>query len=284
MKNLRNSTIQRSGHWRPTVSFWITASVLLLLILLSAASSGVSGVLILLGIFGLLTGLYALVFKRKSWAGISSRKVGAVVAVSGLIVTIAGGAAAGPAPAPPKNQVVAVAETTAASMPTPTPPATETSPSLSPCTTKAATKQYQEQDFVCTLARNGKLVWLEKAASKKLVADLAAEKTAADKATADKAAAQRVAAEKAAAEQAEAQRVAAEKAAAEQAEAQRVAAEKAAEQAHVQPAPVQEAPLAPAPAYVHPGAFCSGGTGVSKTGKPMVCAPGSDGRLRWQSP
>jgi hypothetical protein len=34
---------------------------------------------------------------------------------------------------------------------------------------------------------------------------------------------------------------------------------------------------------VHPGSFCDPpGTGVSKKGKPMVCAPGSDGRNRWQ--
>jgi hypothetical protein len=34
---------------------------------------------------------------------------------------------------------------------------------------------------------------------------------------------------------------------------------------------------------VHPGSFCDPpGSGVSKTGKAMVCAPGSDGRDRWQ--
>ncbi len=34
---------------------------------------------------------------------------------------------------------------------------------------------------------------------------------------------------------------------------------------------------------VHPGSFCDPpGIGVSKTGKAMVCAPGSDGRDRWQ--
>jgi hypothetical protein len=34
---------------------------------------------------------------------------------------------------------------------------------------------------------------------------------------------------------------------------------------------------------VHPGSFCDPpGTGVSKKGKAMVCAPGSDGRNRWQ--
>jgi hypothetical protein len=34
---------------------------------------------------------------------------------------------------------------------------------------------------------------------------------------------------------------------------------------------------------VNSGSFCNPpGTGVSKKGKPMVCAPGSDGRNRWQ--
>jgi hypothetical protein len=34
---------------------------------------------------------------------------------------------------------------------------------------------------------------------------------------------------------------------------------------------------------VNPGSFCDPpGTGVSKKGKAMVCAPGSDGRNRWQ--
>ncbi|KAB1501447.1 hypothetical protein F7230_09535 [Corynebacterium sp. 320] len=58
------------------------------------------------------------------------------------------------------------------------------------------------------------------------------------------------------------------------------------------PAPAYEPAPAPQPVYeppatnvrtVHPGAYCSGGTGVSKTGKPMVCALASDGRMRWQS-
>jgi beta-lactam-binding protein with PASTA domain len=88
------------------------------------------------------------------------------------------------------------------------------------------------------------------------------EKAAADKAAADKVAAEKAAADKAVADQAAAQ-VAAEQAAA-----------RAAQQA------TQQAP-APAPGYVTPGAFCSGGTGVSKTGKPMVCAPAKDGRNRW---
>ncbi|CAB0639118.1 hypothetical protein CIP107575_00730 [Corynebacterium diphtheriae] len=50
------------------------------------------------------------------------------------------------------------------------------------------------------------------------------------------------------------------------------------------PAPVPAPAHAPEPAgTVHPGAFCNGGTGVSKTGKPMICAPATDGRNRWQA-
>jgi conjugal transfer/entry exclusion protein len=114
----------------------------------------------------------------------------------------------------------------------------------------------------------------EKAAADKAAADkVAAEKAAAEKAAADKAAADKAAADKAAADQAAAQ-VAAEQAAAQQ------AAEQAAAQAAQQAAQQAPAP-APAPGYVTPGAFCSGGTGVSKTGKPMVCAPAKDGRNRW---
>jgi beta-lactam-binding protein with PASTA domain len=103
------------------------------------------------------------------------------------------------------------------------------------------------------------------------------EKAAADKAAADKVAAEKAAAEKAAADKAAADKAAADKAAADQAAAQ-VAAEQAAARAAQQA--TQQAP-APAPGYVTPGAFCSGGTGVSKTGKPMVCAPAKDGRNRW---
>ncbi|MEZ5152150.1 thermonuclease family protein [Rhodococcus zopfii] len=54
------------------------------------------------------------------------------------------------------------------------------------------------------------------------------------------------------------------------------------------PAPAAPAPApapVPAPAgnVVHPGAFCTGGTGITTKGTPMVCAPGSDGRNRWRA-
>jgi hypothetical protein len=112
-------------------------------------------------------------------------------------------------------------------------------------------------------------------------------RNAADKAAEDKAAADKAAAEAAAAAKAAADKVAAEKAAADQAAAQVAAEQAAAQQAAAQqaakPAPAPAAPAVPAaPGYVTPGAFCNGTTGVSKTGKPMVCAPASDGRMRWQ--
>ena len=46
------------------------------------------------------------------------------------------------------------------------------------------------------------------------------------------------------------------------------------------------APAKPSPSYVTAGAFCSvaGATGVTSTGKPMVCkTTDSDSRLRWRS-
>ncbi|MCT7292356.1 DUF2510 domain-containing protein [Rhodococcus sp. PAE-6] len=55
------------------------------------------------------------------------------------------------------------------------------------------------------------------------------------------------------------------------------------------PAPAYTPPPAPAQqsgGTVHGGSFCStpGATGVTTKGTPMVCAPGKDGRDRWQSP
>lgn len=75
--------------------------------------------------------------------------------------------------------------------------------------------------------------------------------------------------------------------------ANQMAAQQPAPAPEPEPEPAPEPVPAPAPApaptqqqenYVHPGAFCSGGgTGVSKNGVPMTCAPSSDGRGHWQS-
>jgi len=275
MENTGSRRAQTTGQWRPTVSFWVTAVILFVLLLAAASSTGVAGILIVLGLFALLTGLYAFLFKRRSWAGLPTRKMAGAAAVGGLVITLVGGAVNGPAAATPADakNVAAVAELTA----TPTPTATEASPALTECVDEESTRQYQDEIFVCTVNDTDDLVWMEKTASEKLVADRAAEKAAAKKAAAEKAAAEKAAAKKAAAKKAAAKKKAAEKAAAEEA----AAAEAAAEQAAAEEAAAEQAQQAPV--YVHPGAFCSGGVGVSKTGKPMVCAPASDGRNRWQS-
>ena len=49
------------------------------------------------------------------------------------------------------------------------------------------------------------------------------------------------------------------------------------------PAPAYTPPTASGPAVVNPGSYCSGGTGVTKKGTPMVCAPAKDGEMRWKS-
>jgi hypothetical protein len=280
------------------------AAVLLLVLIPFAVVGGMGMVLFLLGLVALLTGLYALLFKRRSWVGLPHRKSGGLVAVAGFVVFALGtgivGATAAPRNETDKATLVSPVKQAATATPTPTP--TATNPANSKCTTADATQKYNSQTYVCTMGSDQRLLWMTESDSKRILAEkaaaekAAAEKAAADKAAADKAAADQAAAEKAAADKAAADKAAADQAAAQQAAAAAQAAQQAAKPAPAPaapaPAPAAHAPAAPAPApaapapaapnYVTPGAFCSGGTGVSKTGKPMVCAPATDGRNRWQ--
>ncbi|WP_193313270.1 hypothetical protein [Arthrobacter koreensis] len=131
---------------------------------------------------------------------------------------------------------------------------------------------------------------MEKDVADKLKADriAAAEQAESARVAAEEAEQQRLA-DEAAKAAAESQRLVQEQAAA--AEAQRLAEEQVRQQ-YVPPAPAPAPVPAPAPEpvpapvgpnVVHPGAFCSGGVGVTKTGKPMICAPAADGRMRWIS-
>jgi hypothetical protein len=256
-------------RWQPSLSFWIVAALVLLLVIIFAAAAGLGGVLLILGIVAVLTGLYALLFKRQSWVGLPHRKSAGLVAVSGVVAFIVGvgvaAATAAPSGVPDKSALVGALQQSATATPT------ATNPAKSACLTANETKKYSDELFVCTMASDQRLVWMTETDSKKAAAlKAASDKAAADKAAADKVAADKVAADKAAADQAAA--------------AAAAAAQKAPKQAQVPAAPAAPAPAAPAPApgYVHPGAFCSGGTGISKTGKAMVCAPAKDGRLRWQ--
>jgi Excalibur calcium-binding domain len=216
-------------------SFWVVAALVLLLVILFAASAGLAGVLVILGIAALLTGLYAFIFKRQSWVGLPHRKAAGVVTAAGVVVFMVGGgigaATAGPGSFPEKSPSAA-----ASAKPSATPTPTATSPANSPCTTADESRKYNDNLFICTMGSNERLVWLSETESKRVVAlKVAADKAAADKIAADKVAADKIAAEK----------VAADKLAAEQAAA-------AAEAAKPVPAPyVAPAPAAPAP-YVAP--------------------------------
>ena len=287
MINSPSAAARPKRRWQPSKLFWIVAALVLLLVILFAASAGFGGVLVILGIVALLTGLYALLFKRKSWVGLPHRKSAGVVAASGVVAFVVGvgvaGATASPSGVPDKAALVASSQQSATATPT------ATNPAKSACLSANETKKYSDDLFVCTMASDQRLVWMTEADSKKAVAlKAASDKAAADKVAADKAAADKAASDKAAADKAAADKAAADKAAADQAAAA-AAAQQAPKQAQVPVAPAAPAPApapapaAPAPGYVHPGAFCSGGTGISKTGKAMICAPASDGRLRWRS-
>ena len=164
------------------------------------------------------------------------------------------------------------------------------SPSASPSTKAGA----GVVTFVCAENEHQEFVWMEKDVADKLKADriAAAEQAESARVAAEEAEQQRLA-DEAAKAAAESQRLVQEQAAA--AEAQRLAEEQARQQ-YVPPAPAPAPAPAPVPApapepvpapvgpnVVHPGAFCSGGVGVTKTGKPMICAPAADGRMRWIS-
>ena len=255
---------QPQQRWKPTVLFWIVAAVLLLLLIPFALVGGVGMVLFILGLAALLTGLYAFLFKRRSWVELPHRKSGGLVAVSGFVALILGagvvGATAAPRVETDKATLVSPVKESATATPTPTP--TATNPANSTCSTAAATQKYSNQTLTCTMGADQRLVWMTEADSKRVLAEkAAAEKAAAEKAAAEKAAAEKAAAEQAAAAQAAAEKAAAEKVAADQAAAQQAAAEQAAaaqaaaEQAardaaarQAVPAP---APAAPAPSSVY---------------------------------
>lgn len=271
-----SSTAARpKSRWQPSKLFWIVAAMVLLLVVIFAAAAGFGGVLLILGIVAVITGLYALLFKRQSWAGLPHRKSAGLVAAAGVVAFIVGvgvaAASATPGKVPDKSALVASSQPSATATPT------ATNPAKSACLTASETRRYNDEQFICTMGSDQHLVWLAESESKRVVA----LKAAADKAAADKAAADKVTADKAAADKVTADKAAADKATADKAAAQQAAEKAAADKAAQAPA-VPVAP-APAPGYVSPGAFCSGGTGVSKTGKAMVCAPASDGRMRWRS-
>lgn len=76
------------------VSFWIVAGVLALLVLINTVTGRGEAILIILGIAALLTGLYSLIFKKRSWAALPNRNIAIAVAVTGSTALVLGGIAA----------------------------------------------------------------------------------------------------------------------------------------------------------------------------------------------
>lgn len=77
------------------VSFWIVGGLLALIVLSNTITGHGESIMIFLGIAGLLTGLYSLIFKKRSWAALPGRNVAVAVAVAGGASLILGGIAAG---------------------------------------------------------------------------------------------------------------------------------------------------------------------------------------------
>lgn len=233
---------------RPKISFWITAGIWLLLLILMLVS-GVAGAfgawLVLFALFLIVTALYSLLFGRRSWLGLPHRKgAGAAVGAgfAALILGFVATAAADPAPSAmvPLAETMVVATVTATPSPSPTP--TPKSRLLDECVSEGTSFVESGGTLSCTKNDKGLLVWMTEADAKTLLAERAeVTRVAQEKAVEEKVAAEKVVAEKAAAEKVAAEQAAAVQAAAD--EAARVAAEQAAQQ---QAPPIQ--PLLEAPA------------------------------------
>lgn len=207
--------------WAPTVSFWITASILFLLLVLFLFAAGLGGFgvfLTLLGVLALITGLFALIFKRRSWIGLQNRKGAKTTIWSGVVVLVVGLAVSG-------TSATAVDEDEPFATATATPSPSASSFALTSCDDEDMRRGFQSEIFFCTEDEDGVLVWMDRDAHDKIVADRAAE---AAELKAKEEAAKKAAAEKKAEEEA-AKKAAAEKKAQEEA-VKRAAAEKKAQE------------------------------------------------------
>lgn len=88
----------QAGPQRPKgpfgVSFWIVAGLLALLVLINTFTGRGEAILIILGVAALLTALYSLIFKKRSWAALPNRNIAIAVLVSGSAALVLGGIAA----------------------------------------------------------------------------------------------------------------------------------------------------------------------------------------------
>jgi hypothetical protein len=78
----------RKGPFGP--SFWIVAAILAVLVLVNAFAGQGEGILFILGVSAALTGLYSLIFKRRSWGYLTNRRIAAVVTFAGVASLLLG--------------------------------------------------------------------------------------------------------------------------------------------------------------------------------------------------
>ncbi|SDR06955.1 Excalibur calcium-binding domain-containing protein [Arthrobacter crystallopoietes] len=209
--------------WAPTVSFWITASILFLLLILFLFAAGLGGFgvfLTLLGIIALITGLFALIFKRRSWIGLQNRKGAKTTIWSGVVVLVVGLAISG-------TSATAVDEDEPFATATATPSPSASSIALTSCDDEDMRRGFQSEIFFCTEDEDGVLVWMDRDSHDKIIADRAAE--AAELKAKEEAAKEAVAEKKA--EEEAAKKAAAEKKAKEEAAKKAEAAKERREEA-----------------------------------------------------
>jgi hypothetical protein len=77
------------------VSFWIVGSLLALVVLSNTVTGHGETILIVLGVAAVITGLYSLIYKKRSWAFLPNRNFAVAVAVAGAASLLTGGIAAG---------------------------------------------------------------------------------------------------------------------------------------------------------------------------------------------
>ncbi|WP_235036433.1 HNH endonuclease family protein, partial [Arthrobacter sp. 18067] len=144
---MSNHTPLGTGSFRLPKSTIIVGILAMVFTISAAFSSGFGGVLVILALFGLLTGLYVLATGRRSWALLrGGRKAGAVVLAGALVFMIVGAAITPPRPKDPLQASQAAAEAQKLA------PASE-SPSASPIPTPSDTGAPLDPETTTELAK-----------------------------------------------------------------------------------------------------------------------------------
>jgi hypothetical protein len=84
-------TTNSTAPWsRWGISTWVVGGIAALVLIITAFTGGIGGVLLTLSLFAFFSALYALTTGRKSWARIASRKVAGVIAGASIVLLFVG--------------------------------------------------------------------------------------------------------------------------------------------------------------------------------------------------